>query len=176
MKLLLHACCAICAIGSLEGLKQEIYEPVAFFFNPNIHPYREFTLRLEACREYFPARQIPLVENPAYRLEEFLTGALEAGQERCRFCYRLRLEETARQAAELEIPAFSTTLLLSPYQNREWIREEGERAAALYGREFVFRDWREHFRTAQDKSRELGLYRQKYCGCVFSERDRFAKK
>jgi len=175
MKLLVHTCCAICAIGSFEELAGEDLELTGFFYNPNIHPYQEFFARLKACRQYFTEKSIPFLENSAYRLEEYLTATLDKGEERCRTCYRLRLEETARTAAELDFPAFTTTLLISPYQNQEWLKEEGERAAGLYRREFIFRDLRPFFARAQSISRELGIYRQKYCGCIFSEKARFCK-
>ena len=113
-----------------------------------------------------------LVEN-YYGLREFIDNVYPNYNGRCGFCYRFRLEETARQAAEKGYDAFSTTLLISPYQNHELLKEVGTEMADKYHISFAYRDFRPHFKEGQEKAAQLGLYRQKYCGCVFSEEDRF---
>ena len=94
---------------------------------------------------------------------------------RCGKCYEMRLFETARQAKELGFDSFTSSLFISPYQNHELMRETAERAAMEYGVEFLYRDFRPYFHAGQDKAKELGFYMQKYCGCVFSEEERYLK-
>ena len=95
---------------------------------------------------------------------------------RCGHCYRLRLEQTARYAAAHGFDSFTSTLFVSPYQNHDLLRQTAEAAAARYGVAFLYRDFRPGFRQGQQEARELGLYMQKYCGCVFSEEERYAKQ
>ena len=152
MKLLLHICCAPCSIMCIETLRQEGIEPVGFWDNPNIHPYTEYRSR-----------------------KNCLTVADDIDG-RCVQCYRMRMEPTARYAAENGFSHICTTLFVSPYQNHELLRQVAEEEAARYGVELLYRDFRPWFRQGQDKARELGLYMQKYCGCVFSEEDRYRKR
>jgi predicted adenine nucleotide alpha hydrolase (AANH) superfamily ATPase len=100
-------------------------------------------------------------------------GGFEDRQGRCSYCYRLRLEKTAEKAGEAGCDFFSSTLLISPYQNHDAVRETGEEAAARYGARFLYRDFRPFFREGQKYAREQGFYMQKYCGCVFSEEERY---
>ncbi len=93
-----------------------------------------------------------------------------------RYCYRLRMQKTAAYAAQNGFTHFTSTLLISPYQQHELLRAEAERAAADWGVQFLYRDFRPLFRYGQDKARELGLYMQKYCGCIFSEEERYQKR
>ena len=95
---------------------------------------------------------------------------------RCGKCYGLRLEQTARYAALHGFDSFSSTLFVSPYQNHELLRQTAEEMARRYGVAFLYRDFRPGFRQGQQEARELGLYMQKYCGCVFSEEERYAKQ
>ena len=95
---------------------------------------------------------------------------------RCAYCYESRLSAAAKYAAEHGFSSFSTTLLISPYQNHELLRQTGERAAQEYGVSFLYRDFRPNFRVGNQRARELGFYMQKYCGCVFSEQDRYQKQ
>jgi predicted adenine nucleotide alpha hydrolase (AANH) superfamily ATPase len=109
-----------------------------------------------------------------YGLREFIKAVFSDLEGRCLFCYRLRLEGAARRAAENAYDAFSTTLLTSPYQKHDLIHQIGEECASLYGVDFFFRDFRPWFREAQKIAREKGRYMQKYCGCIFSEEERFS--
>ena len=112
-----------------------------------------------------------------YGLKEFCKNVINDLENRCvNYCYRVRLEQTAKFAKENGYDSFSTTLLVSPYQNHEALKQVGEELAEKYGLEFVYRDFRVGFREGQTKARELGLYMQKYCGCVFSEEDRYSKQ
>lgn len=175
MKLLLHMCCAPCSTYSCKRFRELSYEIHGFFYNPNIHPYKEHQRRLEALEEYCDSEEIPLMVRKDYQLEGYLSKVMPDLPNRCRACYRIRLEEAARMAAETGIDRFSTTLAISPYQNHELLREEGERAAKKYGVEFVYEDLRPGYRESVETSKSLGLYRQPYCGCIFSEKERYQK-
>lgn len=175
MDILIHTCCAPCLVKTAEVFSEEGYLPHIFWFNPNIHPYREYLRRREALFQYLQGRDYPFHDEDLYDLKKFLT-AVDCGEERCFGCYRLRLTRTAEKASELSIHAFSTTLLISPHQNREQIIRVGERAADDAGVEFVHSDLRPHFREGQADARKLGLYLQPYCGCIFSEYERYSKR
>jgi predicted adenine nucleotide alpha hydrolase (AANH) superfamily ATPase len=182
MRLLLHTCCAPCSTGYLAGLAAEGVEPVLFWYNPNIHPWTEYVARRDSLADLAQERGLELESIDEYGLRPFVRGIyphLEndaAGDRaRCNFCYRLRLEKTAERAREGGYDCFSTTLLISPYQDHERIRELGEELAAHYGLQFFYRDFRPFFREGQKAAREQGRYMQKYCGCIFSEEERYAK-
>lgn len=176
MNLLLHICCAPCSISCIEMLRQEGIEPTGYWYNPNIHPYKEYQARRDALIGY--ARQIGmrLLLRDEYGLRPFVRAIYPNLENRCGVCYRLRMEATARFAAENGFEGFTSTLFVSPYQNHELLRETAEAMAAQYGVPFVYRDFRPGFRAGQQKARELQLYMQKYCGCVFSEEERYLKK
>lgn len=178
MKLLLHTCCGPCTIYPLEALRQEpgVDEITGFFFNPNIHPYTEWKARKEALAGYASGAGLDMIFNEDYLLEEFIRGVVSREDERCGFCYAMRLRRTAEAAAANNFGAFSTTLLVSPYQKHDLIRETGLAVAAETGVEFVYRDFRPGYRAAVERSREMGLYRQKYCGCIYSEKERYCQK
>lgn len=175
-RVLLHTCCAPCSIACVDDLRGSGVEPTAFWYNPNIHPFTEYRQRLRTLREYAASIGMALVERNAYGLRAFLTEVNGAFDARCPVCYRLRLDATAAYAAENGFPAFSTTLLISPYQNHALLIEAGERAAAQYGVSFLYRDFRPLFRDGQNRARALNLYMQKYCGCIFSEENRYRKR
>lgn len=175
-KTLLHCCCAPCSVYCIESLRNEGIEPVAYWFNPNIHPYQEYKARRDTLMAYAPTIEMELIVEENYGLRDFVRAVADDIDHRCAYCYRTRLEETARYAAEHGYESFSTTLLISPYQNHECLRQTGEEMAAQYGVPFLYRDFRPGFRAGQQKARELGFYMQKYCGCVFSEEDRYAKQ
>jgi predicted adenine nucleotide alpha hydrolase (AANH) superfamily ATPase len=175
MKLLLHACCGPCSCYTTQQLTEEGFEPTLFFFNPNIHPYQEQLRRRDGLRQLAEVRGLPLVEEPGYELEEFLAQVAEEPAQRCAKCYRIRLARTAAKAKELGFERFGTTLLISPYQNRELLIATGRELAQGFGLQFHDADFRPGFRQSQAMAKELGLYRQGYCGCVYSEKDRYYK-
>ena len=176
MKTLLHICCAPCANQPIEVLRRDGFEVAGFWYNPNIHPFTEYRSRRNCVREYAQAIELPMFEEDLYALRPFVREVAEDIAHRCVKCYEMRLFETARQAKELGFDSFTSSLFISPYQNHELMRETAERAAAEYGVEFLYRDFRPLFRDGQEKARELGFYMQKYCGCVFSEEERYLKK
>lgn len=177
MDLLLHICCGPCAVFCLDAFRAEGAAVQGLFYNPNIHPLTEYARRLETLHSYAAAQDLPLRVEPGWPVEDFWLQALVegSGPERCRHCYRLRLEKAARLCRELNLSRFSTTLLYSKYQRHEWVREEGERAAELYSVEFLYRDLRVGWSEGVRRSKELGMYRQRYCGCLLSERERYLK-
>ena len=176
MKLLLHTCCAPCSVYCVESLRGEGIEPVSFWYNPNIHPYQEYKARRDTLRDYAAAIGLPLILREDYGLRPFVRAVAADIDHRCAYCYAVRMEETARYAAEHGFTHISTTLLVSPYQDHEGIAAAAERFAGEYGVTFLYRDFRPGFRAGQTKARELGLYMQKYCGCIFSEEDRYQKQ
>ncbi len=172
--LLLHVCCAPCMTVVHKALSLEGFRVTAFFYNPNIHPFQERQRRLETLTAYSDSEGIPLETVETYPLEENIRMLLEA-ENRCYACFEDRLSATADKADEMGMPAFSTTLSVSPYQNQEQIIRAGEKAAFKAGVEFIYRDFRDLYNDSVRISRENGMYRQPYCGCVFSERDRYLK-
>lgn len=193
MNILLHICCSNCALYPVKILRQERHNFTGFWFNPNIHPGEEYVLRLESLRKLAEEWEIDLKYTEEYRPQDFFSlfnmtenalietsgsGGLNAPPfpERCRSCYRLRLEKTAAHAKENGFDAFSTTLLISPYQDFEKLIETGRELAEIYRVQFYEKDFRPFFRDAMALSKELGLYRQKYCGCVFSKEEKNKKK
>lgn len=174
MKLLLHACCAPCSVYCIDSLRNEGIEPTIYWYNPNIHPYMEYKLRRDTLKDYTESINIKAIFEEDYGLDEFCKNVIGDLQNRCKnYCYKVRLEQTAKYAKENGYDAISTTLLISPYQNHELLKEIGEEIAKKYGLTFLYRDFREGFRVGQAKARELGLYMQKYCGCIFSEEERY---
>lgn len=176
MNVLLHTCCAPCSIMCIDTLRNEGIEPTLYWYNPNIHPATEYKARKNTLVEYAKSIDVKLIVNNIYGLRKFITEIDGDFDGRCKFCYKMRLDETARYAAENGFTHFSTTLLVSPYQNHELIIQTAKNAAQNYGVEFLYRDFRPYFRQGQDRARELGLYMQKFCGCIFSEEDRYIKK
>lgn len=166
-KLLLHVCCGPCAVWPLETLLEEGVQVSLLFYNPNIHPSVEWQRRLENTIKVAEHYQVPLLIRGCSLAGEWIKRADE-GRERCRFCYEMRLACVAKEALEAGFDAISTTLLVSPYQDRELILEEGQKAIEGKDLAFIPYDWREGFPRGQARAKELGLYRQKYCGCLVS--------
>ena len=175
MKTLLHICCAPCANQPIEVLRRDGLEVAGFWYNPNIHPFTEYRSRRNCLRDYAKVIELPLIEQDHYALRPFVREVAEDIAHRCVKCYEMRLFETARQAKERGFDSFTSSLFISPDQNHELMRETAERAASEYGVEFLYRDFRPLFREGQERARELGFYMQKYCGCVFSEEERYIK-
>lgn len=176
MKLLMHTCCAPCSVYCIESLKTEKIEPTLYWFNPNIHPYIEYKTRRDTLLEYAKMVNLELVVNENYGLRNFCKEVIGDLENRCvNYCYPVRLEETAKYAKENGYDAFTSTLFVSPYQKHEELKKVCEQMAKKYGVDFLYRDFRVGFREGQQKARELGLYMQKYCGCVFSEEERYLR-
>jgi hypothetical protein len=173
MKVLLHICCAACAIGPYEDLRRRGCDVEGYFYNPNIHPFIEFRRRMKALKVLQERLPIPVTYEEDYGLAEYLKSVMWQGQERCEDCYRLRLERTARHAAEHGFEAMTTTLLGSTRQNHDLIARIGRECADRHGVEFLYADWRPLAEEGHRRAHEMRLYLQNYCGCIFSEWDRF---
>ncbi|MBL4902136.1 MAG: epoxyqueuosine reductase QueH [Desulfocapsa sp.] len=176
MKLLLHVCCAPCSTYTLGKLREQNIDVSGYFYNPNIHPYREFRKRLATLREFAAVQDFPLEIVSEYGLTEYLRKVVFHEKLRCMICYDMRLEKTALQALKSGADAFSSTLLYSKYQNHETITKIGKQVADKYGVEFYYDDFREGWQEGIDKAIEMDLYRQPYCGCIYSEQERYDKK
>ncbi len=173
MKILLHTCCGPCSVYPVSLLRREGIDVAGYFFNPNIHPFKEFRRRIVALEELATRENFTVEFERDYGLRQFLRQVVFHEEKRCAVCYKMRLEATARKAAEMKVDAFSTTLLYSRYQNHELICSQSERLAEKYGVAFYYRDFREGWQQGIDKSIEMGLYRQPYCGCIYSEQERY---
>ncbi len=176
MKLLMHTCCAPCSVYCIESLKNEGINPDLYWYNPNIHPYTEYKARRDTLIEYAKNIGLHLVVEENYGLRDFCKNVIEDLENRCvDYCYKIRMEQTVKYAKENGYDAFTTTLFVSPYQQHEALKSICEELAKKYDIEFLYRDFRIGFREGQNKARELGMYMQKYCGCVFSEEDRYLR-
>lgn len=175
MRLLLHICCGPCAAYPVKDLREKGIDITGYFFNPNIHPYKEFSRRMDTLKDYAQRKNLPLLIDDRYTLEDFLKSALNAPNGRCRMCYEVRLRKAAEMAKDNNFDAFSTTLLVSPYQKHDIIKEVAEQIAAEEGIPFYYSDFRIGWKEGVAISKEMELYRQPYCGCIFSEKERYYK-
>lgn len=177
MKLLLHTCCAPCSVYCIQTLRNEGIEPTIYWYNPNIHPYKEYEARRDCLKQYTQQINVNAIFEENYGLREFCKNTVSDLDNRCiNYCYKVRLEQTVKYAKENGYDTFSTTLLISPYQNHEALKQIGKELGRKYNLQFLYRDFRVGFREGQKEARNLGLYMQKYCGCVFSEEDRYQKQ
>ena len=175
MKLLLHSCCAPCSIKCVDFLRKQGITPTLFWYNPNIHPVTEYRNRRNALIDWTTEENLEIIKQDEYGLRLFLSSVWPNYDNRCEYCYTVRLESTARIASERGYTHFSTTLLISPYQKHDLIRSKAQKIGEKYGVEFLYHDFRPYFREGQKIAREKGIYMQKYCGCIFSEEERYIK-
>lgn len=167
--MLIHACCGPCLLPVAHKLRADGHELAAYFYNPNIHPYAEHLRRQEGFEKAAEELEVATLPPPRYDPRTYFRAVTFRERERCRLCYRLRLHEAALAARDEGFEAFTTTLLVSPYQNLELLREVGEAAAAAAGVSFEYNDFRPLFPRVKEMADNLGLYRQNYCGCIYSE-------
>lgn len=174
-KVLLHICCGPCATYPVPELSGLGFEVMGYFSNSNIHPYTEYMKRREGVEEY--TRNIPLqvIYDDNYDPSEYFQLINHREKQRCTYCYILRLEKAAKIARRGNFDYYSTTLLVSPMQKHDLIKELGESIGEKYGIPFLYRDFRPGFKETVARSREMGLYRQQYCGCLYSEMERYAR-
>lgn len=175
-KMLLHACCGPCSIYPSHHLREIEQAFALYFFNPNIHPHREFKKRLLTLREFCELEKLELIVDKSYPLEDFLRNALAEPKSRCYYCYKVRMLKTAEYAKEQGFTSFASTLLGSPYQQHEEIKKLAQEASDIFDIEFRYFDFRQGFAWGTQVSKDREMYRQGYCGCIFSERDRYEKK
>lgn len=170
MRLVLHACCGPCLLEPYDALSGN-NDVLVVYANPNIHPVEEYERRRDTLLEYAGERGIAVLESPydPNAWAAAVEGTEDDPARRCRACFRLRLGMAAGLAAELGYDAVATTLAVSPYQDPAAIREAGEAACAEAGVAFLVTDFRQRYPDAVRRSRELGMYRQGFCGCRYSQ-------
>ena len=176
MKLLLHICCAPCAAYPWQWFSERKFQVRGLFFNPNIHPYQEYQRRMQSLLDFQKQSGLPLICRDEYGLQEFVRQTAFREQERCRLCYHWRLQVSAVVARRGKFDAFSTTLLYSKFQKHKLIREIAESLARQEGIPFYYQDFRKGWKEGIALSRRMGLYRQQYCGCIYSEQERYAPR
>jgi len=176
MKILLHTCCGPCALFPLQQLRAAGHDVTGFFYNHNIHPYQEYARRRDAAVQMAEKESLPLIMRDNYDLEGFLANVAAQPDKRCSYCYASRLRAAAETAAEGGFEAFTASLLYSRYQRHDEIRLLGERIGNEYGVQFYYQDFRSGWQEGIRLSKEQGLYRQQYCGCIYSEMDRYLPK
>jgi epoxyqueuosine reductase len=175
MKILMHICCGPCTIYPLKELRTKGHEVSGIFYNPNIHPYQEYQRRLQTLNNYAIKAYLNVVYPDDYPLEEFLRQTAYKENDRCEYCLQSRLRFTAEMAAAEKYDGFTSTLLYSKYQKHDLIREIGEHFGKQLGISFYYEDFRTGWAEGVRISRELDMYRQPYCGCIYSEKERFYK-
>ena len=176
MNILLHTCCGPCALYPLHRLRAAAHAVTGFFFNHNIHPFQEYVRRLDAAQRMAEETSMTLMVRDDYDLEGFLANVAAEPAKRCSYCYASRLKAAACAASEHGFEAFTTSLLYSRYQRHEEIRMLGEQAGREFGVTFFYEDFRIGWQDGIRLSKEMGLYRQQYCGCIYSEKERYAPR
>ena len=176
MKVLLHVCCANCAIYPIKNMREDGLEVMGFFYRHNIHPYTECLRRQEALEAYAEQINLKVIYQEGYDLEGFIQNVAFRESERCNYCYHDRLRSTAQLAKRGKFDYFSSTLLYSKHQQHELIRSMGESIGKSAGVAFLYRDYREGWKEGIECSKQMGLYRQHYCGCIYSEKERYYKE
>jgi len=172
--ILLHCCCAHCAAYTVDYWRGEGYEVSAFWYNPNIHPYMEHQHRLEAMKSLAQEVSLPLIVAEGYDVIDYFRQVAGHESQRCQYCFKLRLSKTAETAHQMGFDAFTTTLLISPHQKHDLLREIGQRLIEEEGIDFLYVDLRRRYSDSRRLTKGLNLYRQQYCGCVYSEWERYA--
>jgi predicted adenine nucleotide alpha hydrolase (AANH) superfamily ATPase len=176
MRILLHICCGPCALFPLLQLRAAGHDVAGFFYNHNIHPYQEYVRRRDAVKQMAEQKSMSLIMRDDYDLEAFLSHVAAEPDKRCSYCYASRLRATAEAAVNGGFDAFTASLLYSRYQRHDEIRALGEKIGSEYGVAFYYQDFRCGWQEGIRLSKELGLYRQQYCGCIYSEKERYLQK
>jgi hypothetical protein len=176
MKLLLHICCGPCAVYPLESLRNQGMEVRGYFYRYNIHPFSECLKREQTLKTYATKVDLEVIYQEDYDLEGFLRNVAFREKDRCAYCYHARLSTAAGIARHGNFDAFSSTLLYSKFQNHDMIQSIGKSVAKSSGIDFYYEDFRTGWKTGIERSKQMDLYRQQYCGCIYSEKDRFYKK
>ncbi len=175
-RVLIHVCCAHCAAYTVEYWRNEGYEVGGFWYNPNIHPFTEHQQRLDSIKALAKEINLPLIISPDYDIVEYFRRVAGHETERCRDCFELRLTRTAETAHANGYDGFTTTLLISPHQKHDLVKETGEKAAEEKGTAFLYADLRKRYSDSRHITKPMNLYRQQYCGCVYSEWERYTQE
>ena len=174
--MLLHICCANCAVYPVKRLREENKEVTGLWYNPNIHPYTEYQARFMSAGFFAQKIQLPLIQEGGYGLGKWMEkigSSWKIKKQRCNLCYRLRLKKTAEAAKVRGFDSFTTTLLYSKFQDQAAIKEIGEEVSRETGIKFYYEDFRPGWKEGIEASKVIGLYHQQYCGCIFSEMERY---
>jgi len=175
--LLLHICCAPCATGVIHKLKSDGgFDITGYYYNPNIHPSAENEARKNSVKALAADENIRVLYDDSVMVDYWKKNLAGEKLRRCEFCYALRVNHIAKTARESGFDSFTTTLLISPWQDHEKIRKIAETAADRYGVEFIYRDFRPLYREGKNEAYKRGYYLQKYCGCIFSYQESVHKK
>lgn len=175
-RVLLHICCGPCALSPLGLLKDKGYEVMGYFYNPNIHPLQEYLKRVQAVEQVADKMEIRVIFNhKEYHPEIFLRRVVFREEQRCMLCYQSRLERTRNIALKGGFDFFSTTLLFSKRQKHDLIKTTGE-SLSTKKTAFLYEDFRQGWNQGRDSAREMEIYTQNYCGCIYSEFERFHKE
>ncbi len=172
----MHICCSNCSLYPLQNFLSRGIDITGFWFNPNVHPYTEYANRLGSVDKLRRLWNLDIEYADEYALDDFLQKVVGQGKDRCHFCYSMRLEKTAIAARKMGLDGFTTSLLASPYQKFDMIIHIGEETGRRHGIPFHAQDVRQGWGASRSLALELGLYRQKYCGCIYSEMERYLKK
>ena len=175
MKILLHTCCAPCAIVPIKLLQWAEFEVMGYFYGPNIHPYTEYVKRRETLEAYADSIGLQVIYSNGYDMENFLRNVSFREKARCTYCYHDRLSATARMAKHGKFDYFTSSLLYSKFQKHEEIKFIGESVGKAIGIPFYYQDFRIGWKEGIDISKQLKMYRQSYCGCIYSEKERYYK-
>lgn len=173
-RVLLHVCCGPCAVYTVEALRDEGFDVTALFYNPNIHPLQEYVRRRDALREVSEKMNFSVIfKDDEYEPQEYFRRTAYREANRCFHCYSLRLERAHSIARRGNFDLFTSTLLYSKHQKHEMIAGLARDLAGGGTPEFLYRDFREGWRQGIEESKAMGIYRQQYCGCLFSESERY---
>ena len=175
MKILLHTCCAPCAIYPVEFLREQGMDVMGYFYRYNIHPYTECLKRQEALEFYANKIDLRVIYQEGYDLEGFIQNVAFRESNRCTYCYHERLRSTALVAKRGKFDYFTSTLLYSKFQKHDTIKSMGESIGNSVGIKFYYQNFRTGWKNGIEESKRIGLYRQQYCGCIYSEKERYFK-
>ena len=176
MKLLIHICCGPCSIYPVQVLRDDQVDVMGFYYRNNIHPYTECLRREETLTDYAQSISLNLIVQPGYEMETFIRNVAFREAERCTYCYHDRLATTARYAKKGKFDGFTSTLLYSRFQKHDQILSIGEAVGKSVGVPFYYQDFRDGWKAGIEESRRLGMYRQQYCGCIYSEKERYYRQ
>ncbi|MCL4322756.1 MAG: epoxyqueuosine reductase QueH [Deltaproteobacteria bacterium] len=175
-KLLLHICCSPCLMYPYTIVNKKFDTVIGYFYNPNIHPYGEYLKRQDSLKKFADAVNLKVIYEKNYDMEEFIRNVAFREENRCYYCLSKRLEKAASLARASKFTHFSTTLLYSKHQKHDYIKEVGFNLEKKYGISFYYEDFRLGYKEGVKLSYDYNLYRQNYCGCIYSEKERFYKK
>lgn len=176
-RILLHACCGPCSITTIDILRDQGFEVSAFFYNPNIHPLQEYLRRRDGFLDVAERMGVKVIGSTTeYDSRKWFRNVAYREESRCLHCYADRLERTLSLAKRGRFDFYTSTLLYSKFQQHKRIAELGRDMVGNGKCEFYYHDFREGWKEGIERSKEMGIYRQQYCGCLFSENERYEQE